>query len=335
MSDVFSRLADRVDDLGGRVVALPDGSVDTYYRVAAGRGQQIDSRAAFGDAVAAADANAFQIDAQHRDPGGQAVNAARQAAALGAETTLYGHLDDPVFDAMEVDARSMGAPAAVSVLAFDDGELLLSEESGDLLDWSVADLRAAGTDPLADAQAVCCGNWVSLPGMDDALRALPALTDGAPVVFDPGDVTGCSDAKLDALADSLAACGADAPVVLSIDTGEAQRLAEAVDADGDGIEARIDAVRERAGVIAAVVHERSRALLATRSGVQSVPNPSVGDPVRRTGAGDRFDGGLAVGLASGLDFDLAAALGNCCASHYAGTGETGDETTVRQIASEH
>jgi len=336
MSDALARLADGTGDLGGRVVALPDGSVDTYYRVTEGRDARVDSRDAFADRIADPGASGFQIAAERRDPGGQAVNAARQAAALGADTTLYGHLDDPVFDGRlaDVDARSFGTPAAVSVLTFDDGELLLSEESGDLLDWSVADLRAAGTAPLAAADAVCCGNWVSLPGMDRALRALPDLTDGATVVVDPGDVIGCAAAELDALTDSLSACAAAAPVVLSVDAGEARRLADAVDAVGEDVAARLADLRDRIGLTAAVSHEASRAIVAAADGVHVVPNPHVSDVARRTGAGDRFDGALAVGLASGFDLPLAAALGNCAASRYVATAETGDAAALREFAAQ-
>ncbi|MFB6120137.1 MAG: PfkB family carbohydrate kinase [Halobacteriaceae archaeon] len=334
MSDVLDRLADSLDALGGRVAALPDGSIDTYYRVTEGRARRVSSRDTFGDRIAASRASSFQIAPQRREPGGQAVNAARQAGALGADTTLYGHLDDPLFDRLDVATRSMGDPAEVSVLSFDDGELMLSEESGDLLNWGPAALREAGSGPLADADTVCCGNWVSLSGMDDALRALPELADGATVVFDPGDVTGCTTAELGDLTASLAACAADAPVVLSVNAAEAHRLAGATDVTADGVAARLDAIRDRAGLRAAVIHERSRAVLATSDGVTIVPNPSVDEATRRTGAGDRFDGGLSVGLAAGLDVDLAAALGNCCASHYVATAETGDVEAIRRFISE-
>lgn len=45
---------------------------------------------------------------------------------------MYGHLDHPVFDNLAADAVSMGDPAEVSVLEFDDGDVLLVEDSADV-----------------------------------------------------------------------------------------------------------------------------------------------------------------------------------------------------------
>jgi NAD(P)H-hydrate repair Nnr-like enzyme with NAD(P)H-hydrate dehydratase domain len=337
----YGRLADALaagDAAGGRVVALPDGSVDTYYRVFEGRRRAVESRAVFGDRIAGRRASSFQVTEDSREPGGQSVNAALQVGALGGDVTLYGHLDDPVFDGLPVETHSMGAPAAVSVFEFADGELMLSEESPDLLSWTVADLRAApgATDALAAADAVCVGNWVSLPGMDSLLAALGDLVEGATVVFDPGDLTGCDAAVLTDLAASLRRLADAVPVVASVNGGEADALADVLDAPGETLPDRLDAVRDAASLAAAVVHDRDRALVADDRGVRAVPNLTVERALRRTGGGDRFTGALATGLAAGLDRDLSVALGNACASHYVATAETGDAgdvaTYVRESA---
>jgi len=73
---------------------------------------------------------------------------------------VYGHLDHPVFDDLAADAVSMGDPAEVSVLEFDDGDVLLVEDSADVASWTLADLRAAAPDfdATVSADAVCCVN---------------------------------------------------------------------------------------------------------------------------------------------------------------------------------
>jgi hypothetical protein len=116
----YQRLLDRLVEpsRGVRVVSLPDGSVDTLCRVYDGGRARITSREAFGRRVAAGDLRSVRLEEYDRAPGGQSVNAARQAHALGGEVTLFGHLDDPLLQ-FPFETYSMGDPAAVTVLSFD------------------------------------------------------------------------------------------------------------------------------------------------------------------------------------------------------------------------
>ncbi|KPN30473.1 hexose kinase, 1-phosphofructokinase family [Halolamina pelagica] len=75
-------------------------------------------------------------------------------------------------------------------------------------------------------------------------------------------------------------------------------------------------------------HGKQAALAATGEGVVRVENPTV-DAQRQVGGGDRFDGGLAVGLGAGWDWPVALACGNACASYYVATSETASAATLR------
>ncbi|WP_200530573.1 carbohydrate kinase family protein [Halorubrum sp. LN27] len=315
------------------VIALPDGSVDRYYGVTDATGERIATRSAFVDLISADGARSLQLTPEAVRPGGQAVNAARQVSALGPRVTLYGHLDDPALDGFSFPTVSMGSPATVHVLSFDERDLMLSVESDDIREWRVEDLFAAVPAPpdewLSD-EVVVLQNWVGVAGMTDALRALAEVDLGkATVVFDPGDVTASADEPLRALCRALGALADGCEVVLSANDGELGRLADAVGVDATGV-GREPELREVLGVDAVVLHDERRAAAATGE-MTTVENFDAERVTRRTGAGDRFDGALATGLAAGLPWGECLALGNACATHFVERGETATRRDVRSL----
>lgn len=347
----YDELADRLaaDDSERRIAAFPDGSVDTYYTAFDETGDRIADREAFGDRIANGDRDSVPIERDAREPGGQAVNMARQAHALGDEPTLYGHLEDPIFDDLPFETVSMGEPSRISVFAFEDDDLLLSERSSAVANWSLADLEAAA--PSGDAgealtaDAVCCGNWASVEGLTDALATLAeGSLDASSFVLDPGPVSTRSDGALLDLLETLGELEAATDVVYSVNRPELEETVAAIDADADaatdpnpdasGMDTdleRLERVREAAGITGAVLHETEHAAVATRTETTVVENVAVEGPERRTGAGDRFGAGLAVARARDWDWETALALGNCAASYYVATGETGSRADLRSF----
>lgn len=320
------------DDGGAPLVALPDGSVDVFYRLHDGRDRRVETRAALAERIVRGGVSSFRTDERDRQPGGQAVNLARQAAALGDEVTLYGHLDHPVFDDLPVETHSMGDPAWVQAFAFDDGDLMLSEWSAALGEWDVETLRAVSgaMDAVTSAAVVCVVNWLSVPGVEGALREFATLpVEDVTFVLDPGDVTGMDDEGLRSLHDALGALASTATVVTSTNVPEMLRMADAADVPGGSIPDRLTALREGVDLDAAVVHGQERALAAIPDDLVTVPTLPVDRAVRHTGAGDRFDGGLAHALAVGWDWSTALAAGNACAAHFVATADTADPSALR------
>lgn len=304
--------------------AFPDGSVDTRFDVAAGD-ERITTRAAFADHVAGP-ADGVTLRRTGVEPGGHAVNLAIQADRLGCDVTLVGHLDDPALADLAFETVSMGAPSSVSIHEFDDADLLAVEPSADLAAWTVADLADAlgdGLDAFLAADAVCCANWTSVPGLPDALAAL-ADRDVGPewFVVDPADVAGHPDDAIARFADALDRLADGVDAVLTANPREVRTLAAGLDLPDGDVDAALPGLRETAGLAAAVVHGEDRAAAATPGGVVSVRNFEV-EPTRHTGGGDRFDAGLASALARGWGWTDALRLGNACASRYVATGETG------------
>ncbi|MBP1986119.1 carbohydrate kinase family protein [Halolamina salifodinae] len=335
----YQRLARRLAEAPSPAVStLPDGSVDRFCRLSAGALDPVERRTTFAREAAAGRRKGFGLEPERVEPGGQSVNTAQQAHALGADATCYGHLDDPepgrdVFDALPLETVSMGRPAIVNILDFEDNDLLLVEASPDLADWRLADLRAAAPLPeVFDTEAVACSNWVSVPGMAEAFHELgDASIPRVPFVFDPGDVLGGDAAAHRELREAIRALGASVDVVLSVNPTELRALAAALPEppESPDDEKRVRAIRQAADAAAVVKHGKNEALAATREGIVRVDNPVVEDR-RQIGGGDRFAGGLAVGLGDGWNWETALAAGNACASHYVATGETASATTLRE-----
>ncbi len=316
------QLADGPD---ATLAAFPDGSVDTRYTVRHGD-ERIAHRSRLGEAIAAGEFDSFRLEGKEMSPGGQAPNAAVQAHALGADVRLAGHLDAAPLSRFPFPTYSMGAPATVTVFELNGGDVMFAEESHHIAEWTLDDLLAAVPPSFFDADAVFGANWVSFPGMTDALEALPGHLRADTLCFDPGNCTGYDRRELRALLDALA--GFETETVLSANRAEIRALADAVGAKGGDDAGRVRALRRETGC-AVVLHAETEALAATPEGPIRVPNLGVGTPVRQSGAGDRFGAGLAVARGAGWDWETAIACGNACASRYVATGETGDAAALR------
>lgn len=319
---MYDAVSSLVDD-GVRFAAFPDGSVDTFLHVLDADGRRL-SKTDFEDRITGARSGEFRTDRRVVEAGGQAVNAARQAHALGDSVRLDGCLDHPELD-FPFETHSFGDPSHVDVHQFSDGDLVYATVSDAVADWSHEDFET-----VPDADAYFCGNWTTVDGMTDSLAALAGRLDGEVFVFDPGDVTdGTSGALRDCCA-ALAELDRHVDAFLSVNASELSAFADAFDVD-----TQPDSVREATGVTGVVRHERLAATAATREATVEVPNLETGEVVRQTGGGDRFGAGFAHGLAVDGGLEGALALGNCCASYYVHTGETGTGEALVEFAAEH
>jgi sugar/nucleoside kinase (ribokinase family) len=314
------------------IVTLPDGSVDRYYAVRDATGTRIPTRDAFVELLSSARVRSLQLSPEEIRAGGQAVNTARQVHALDQSVELYGHLDDPALGPFPFRTVSMGAPATVHVLAFDESGLMLSVESTDIADWDLAVLFAvADVDPdhWLDDEVLVVQNWVGFPAMTEALRQLATVDLGdVTLVFDPGDVTGTPADAVEALCGALETLADTVGVVLSANDRELDRLVTVLDA-GDDV-SRERAIRDALGLEAVVFHHESHAAVAADERWR-VENFTARRVDRRTGAGDRFDGGLAVGIAADLPWEETLALGNACATYYVENDAIASVADIRDL----
>ncbi|QLG50456.1 PfkB family carbohydrate kinase [Natrinema halophilum] len=355
----YADLCDHLDALEGdgrrHVVALPDGSVDHRYALSGAGGVRVERADEFRSQLAAG-SRAFSLEPVDVRPGGQAVNAARQVHALGDSATLVGHLDHPVLAEFPFETRSMGPPATVRVVMLDEDDLLFSEP-GAAETWELADLRAVvDWDRILDADALCCANWVSVRGLTavfDRFRSAPP-DESLTIVLDPGPIDAVDPSALEDLFDVLSrtdGASESIEIVLSVNPTELEAAVAATDVSGrasdrvsdasgvtsDGTRdrnralGRAVALRSAIGISGVISHGTAVAAGATRNGTTVVNMLEVGETKHTTGAGDRFSAGVACALAREWSLETALALGNACAAHFVGTGETAGPAAVRSI----
>lgn len=251
--------------------------------------------------------------------------------ADGGIVTCYGHLHAPVFDVLPFETVSMGDPAGVFVFNFNDRDLMFVNNSN-VKHWDFARLLSGqNISEIFGGDAISCSNWTSFPGLENAFYQLgEAQLPRIPFVVDPGDITGATPAEIEDLLGALEALQETFDVVYNGNRQEirttAAQLAESFADD----HARLDRIRATTGITACVLHARDEAAVATRDERSRVKNFEASDPVRHTGGGDRFTGGLTFGLACGWDWETALACGNACAVGYV---ESGITLTIDEIIS--
>lgn len=319
------------------VAAFPDGSVDIHCRVRDGD-HELSTREAFKQAIDAP-RSALQLADRRHEPGGQTVNMARQADALGDDVHLAGQLKDPIFEELPFETTSMGKPAEVTVLAFEDEDLMLAarqESEG----WRIQEL-AEVVDPaqFLDVDLICWGNARIHRDLGETVRgihevaaatALDSTPAAGPVlVFDPGEVGGRTDESRRALLDAFRGVNDGIRAVISVNRPEAEALAAALSGEDDTLEGKLRRIRSRAGIDGVVAHTEETAVVATSTGTMSVPTLEIDRVVTLTGAGDRFTAGLGHGLAAGWGWKAAIQLGNACGSHYVAHGESATGEVLR------
>lgn len=277
-----------------RIAAFPDGSVDHCYTVTGLEGDRLDSRDALGRQLLEGEGDSFTLERTTVRPGGQAVNAAIQGHALGSDVTLVGHLEGSVLSDLPFETHSMGEPATIHVLAFDDEEILFSERHAEASEWGLEEFTTA-VDPnrLETVDGLCCTNWVAFPGVTAVLESIyggqETETESArqhehererereleferqheydhehrrrdvPVVVDPGALGQADEEAIAGLFDTLARIDSSdslATVVLSVNRAE---LDVATDVMGISSETateneRLESLREAIGISVVVLH---------------------------------------------------------------------------------
>ena len=323
MRDIRDRLR---SDPTPTVTVLPDGSVDRRSAIVGVGGDQL-SRETVGAEIAS-DGKTFLTEWHGVEPGGQSPNAARQLHELGAETTLIGHLDHPIFDSLPFRTYSMGEPAEIHVYELADGVMMFAAESTDIETWTfdrVANALGPNLEPSFATDAVLWMNWAAFPHGTAALeRTSELLGPETVLVIDPGAVSTRSTSDAVDVLDGLRTADPAGDAVLSPSRRESDVLLDALGIDVSTRSEIAIELREYTDIAAVAIHDKPAATVATDESVLEVPTIEDVEPRRHAGGGDRFNGGVTYALAAGWSWEEALTLGNVCATHYITHGRCGD-----------
>ncbi|MFB6106416.1 MAG: ribokinase, partial [Halobacteriaceae archaeon] len=250
--------------------------------------------------------------------GGKGSNQAVAAARLGASTRFVGRVGD---DGYAADAREMWAAEGVDdahvstdsdehtgagfVVVDESGENMITVAPGANHELDADDVRAA-RDAIADADALLC--QMEIPDGAIAAAVEVAAESDTTVVFNPAPARAIPAGVL-ADVDYLTPNRSEARVLVGADP----------EADVDD-EAVARELLERGVGAVVMTLGADGALVVTERGTERVPTVDV-DVVDTTGAGDAFNGALAVALSEGLSVADAAEF--ACRAGALATTEAG------------
>lgn len=291
--------------------------------------------AAFGAQVArsAGHSSLREIVVTAVHPGGCTVNMGDGLAALGIPVDAFATLGDPPHPAFsEVTRRFRSthswacAPGRTLAFEFADGKAMFSSvtQLADFTPELVSRHLASGhyADACARARVIALTDWTLYPHMSAVWKLLQAevysqLPHRPSFFVDLVDPSGRSTEDIAAMLSLLGNFESSGPVTLGLNGNEANVLARVLGLPPcdpgvpDTTPALAEALRERLRITEVVIHHVRFASASLAGSRATVSSPYCAQPLKSTGAGDRFNAGYALGLMLGLgpESRLACACG--------------------------
>lgn len=328
-----------------RVVAGFDGFVDEMISVVGERRalddfSPVPDIATFGRLIssAAGHSSLREIVVTDVHPGGCAVNLADGLASLGVGVDCFATLGEPVHSAFrEIADKCKGfhswgrEPGRTLAFEFADGKLMFSavKQLAEFTPETVGKFLADGTYATAcgGAHVIALTDWSLYPHMTDVWRLLQreiyaSLSHHPHFLIDLVDPSSRSTADIVKMAGILKEFEPSGSLTLGLNGNEANILCRLHDLAAASHEATPDetlsqavALRKRLEISRVIIHRRRFTVSADTDDSFIQPGPYCQNPKKSTGAGDRFNAGICLGLALGCDASESLALG-CATSGF-------------------
>lgn len=323
---------------GCRAVTGFDGFVDEMITLVGERRSLADFTpvpdiATFGRLIssAAGHSSLREIVVNDMHPGGCAVNLADGLASLGVRVECFATLGDPAHTAFrEIGEKCEGfhswgrEPGRTLAFEFADGKLMFSavKQLADFTPEAVQGLLSDGTYAAAcdNAQVIALTDWSLYPHMTGVWRLLQkdvfeGLEHRPHFLVDLVDPASRSAPDILEMAGILRDFEPAGQLTLGLNGNEANILSKLhglapalPDAAPDAVLGQATALRARLEISRVVIHRIPFAVSADADGGFVQVGPFCPNPKKSTGAGDRFNAGICLGLALGWDASEALAL---------------------------
>ncbi|MBD3186043.1 hypothetical protein GF325_04365 [Candidatus Bathyarchaeota archaeon] len=329
-----------------------DGYVDSLYSLLSKRASLVDyevmdsmrefSQRAFD--TAGSSCNIERV-LKKRLGGGFGPNTARAVGTLGAQVDLVGALGNPSEVFMDsipnrVTMHSLGDPGETCALEFDDGKIMLTDFGNiNHITWDLI-LERVGRDDfigmLEKTDAIGQGHWALVPHMNDIWRSwvheiLPNLSRGDRLFFvDPADMTKRPGSHVREMIDLLGEIG-ETPgmkTIISMNDKETLQMCNYYQELPAISEFRDyytigDRMINLLPVDIIVIHHPHFAILNDGDRGIHVKEGFTSKPKFTTAAGDHFNGGLIIALASkSMTPGESLVFANACTAHFVRTGNS-------------
>jgi len=322
-----------------RVVTGFDGFVDEMISVV-GERRSLDAFtpvpdiATFGGLIssAAGHSSLREIVVTDVHPGGCAVNLADGLASLGVQVDCFATLGEPVHSAFrDIAEKCRGfhswgrEPGRTLAFEFADGKLMFSavRQLAEFTPEKVREFLADGTYEAAcgKAQVIALTDWTLYPHMTGVWRLLQRevfskLGNRPEFLIDLVDPSSRSASDVVEMAGLLCEFEQSGSLTLGLNGNEANILCRlhgislpSPEATPEETLAQAGALRKRLGISRVIIHRLRYAVSSDANDEIVQPGPHCPNPKKSTGAGDRFNAGVCLGLALGYNAADALALG--------------------------
>jgi hypothetical protein len=295
-----------------------------------------------------------EIVVRSQDAGGCAVNLGDGLCALGVGIDFWGTIGSPIHPAFQsFAARCRSANALGSVygrtLAFEfgDGKAMFSavEQLASLdpscLQHAFNDGRFAAD--CAAAQVIAFTNWTLYPHMTACWRfvrqaVLSALTHQPWLFLDLVDPSGRSPADVLSMLESLQEFQGATRAVLGLNLTELGVISSLLSlpkppAQGEALANHAETIRRRLSLAQVVVHHARATAVADGTQILHLSSaPLCEQPLKTTGAGDRFNAGYCLGLMLELDAAERLALGSASGGFFVRHARSGTAAELAVFA---
>lgn len=329
-----------------RVVTGFDGFVDEMISVV-GERRSLDvftpvlDIATFGGLIssAAGHSSLREIVVTDVHPGGCAVNLADGLASLGVQVDCFATLGEPVHSAFrEIEKKCRGfhswgqEPGRTLAFEFADGKLMFSavRQLADFTQEKVRECLADGTYAAAcgKAQVIALTDWTLYPHMTGVWQLLQRevfskLGNRPEFLIDLVDPSSRSASDVVEMAGILSEFEQSGSLTLGLNGNEANILCRlhgishpSPEATPEETLAQAGALRKRLGISRVIIHRLRYAVSSDANDDYIQPGPHCPNPKKSTGAGDRFNAGVCLGLALGCRSADCLILGCATAGYF-------------------
>lgn len=163
---------------------------------------------------------------------------------------------------------------------------------------------------------------------------LPYWSDlyGKILFFDLSDISGRSSGDIQKMLHVIGKASKCFKTVIGLNENEALTLAHAASLSGiEGLPEMATILRRDTGVGILAIHSLHESVAADINGTGACENIFIENPLLSTGGGDNFNGGLCLGLLSGMPLRYCLILGSVAASQYVSTGESAGTEILLQF----
>lgn len=354
----FAKLARQVESAAiqdCRVVTGFDGFVDEMISLV-GERRSLDDYTPVPDittfsqlvSASAGHSSLREIVVNDVHPGGCAVNLSDGLASLGVHVDCFATAGEPVHAAFrEIASKCHGfhswgnAPGRTLAFEFNDGKLMFSavKQLADFTPNAVLEFLKNGSYQTACTQAkvIALTDWTLYPHMTAVWRLLQQrvfaeLHHRPHFLIDLVDPSSRSAADILEMTEILRDFEPAGPLTLGLNGNEANILCRLLGitsappkATPEETLVRAAALRERLKISRVVIHCTHFAVSDDETGGFIQPGPYCPQPKKSTGAGDRFNAGLCLGLALGYNAADLLRLGCGVAGFFVRNARSADQ----------